>query len=222
MNKMKQIFSKLKNRIKKTNKKQIVIITLIILIIIIISCVVALKMFNATPQTLEDHLKELGFKKNENDCYEKEMKDEVPFLEKVDVCFNECRYYAEESVHRMAINMKTLDIEYTDFSTLALTGNVKSLDSIICEPYPGSREREIVKGSDSYNTLCNSHKLRFRAMGNLFKNIVEDYSLKCSKDSNVSILNPPRIKTAQDEIVTIDELKKRDEEYEQAQNDSNS
>lgn len=213
MKKLKDLFMKIKKKIKSVKNIKIIMIALIIIILI---SIISLRVFNDlnTPKTLKNHLKELGFKQDKNGCYYKKVKDEVPFLEDVKVCYNECQYYIEEGGTRTAINMNNLDVEYSDFSKYMVWGNVNKPDELVCKPYYGATTKNVIEHEGYYDEFCNIQLNRVKVFMNSFKNIVEDYSLKCKpKIKSSSILDVDLIDIGEDKPVTIDELKERDKEY---------
>lgn len=132
------------------------------------------------PKDLKSYLISQGYKRDKWNCLNKYVKNNsktFPVTEYVSFCFDECKYYANYSNERTAIDLRTLNIYHTDTIAVDYTMNIN--DKIgTCKPNETAAERDIFEGTDIYNIYCRNAKARVPDRIKNFKNIVKNFSVK--------------------------------------------
>lgn len=163
-----------------------IIHSLIALVIIIIICCLAFLVLklNQKPKNLEEYLKELGYKKDEFDCYTKKVLNSVPEEEEVHFCFKECKYYSYFSTEKIAIDFTNSNAVYKNSPLINLSFKIDNPDSGVCDLV--APDRGLEKGTDDFENYCKLSKLRAKQRIETFKNIIKEYSVKDCKPTGFS------------------------------------
>lgn len=183
MNKLKNIFNFILNKIIK--KIKLIYIFVVLILVILICGGICLYNYLNEPKNLEDYLKSENYKQDKWECYTKTVKNSVPEEEEVQFCFNECKYFSTFSVEKIAIDFTNLNAVYKYGAFVNLEFNLNDPDGGTCNAMSNQAPPE---GTESFNTFCEMAKQRAKQRVETFKNIVQDYSLKC-KPKIISDIN---------------------------------
>ncbi len=188
---MKDLIKLYRDAFKKAFKmSNIIYLAVLGLILVIVFSFIFAREFTK-PKDLEAYLVSQGYKRDKWDCLNKNVKNNsktFPVTEYVSFCFNECKYYANYSNERTAIDLRTLDIYHTDGIAVDYTMNIN--DEIgTCTLNETAPERDISEDTETYKVFCRNAKARVPDRIANFKNIVKNFKVS---EYSVNCKNKPK------------------------------